>query len=81
MTGDRKTLDELTAEADRERIAQIDADDKDPATIARREARKREEFEKDVRLGLRDADGNWIEQTEEDDLDEDEEGDGDDDFE
>lgn len=63
-----KTLDELIAEYEPERLAEI-AKDETPAAIARRNASREAEKQKEIRQGLRDENGDWIEQPETDDSD------------
>jgi hypothetical protein len=63
---ERKTLDELLAETEVERQAEI-AKDFTPQAIARREAKAAAEKQREIERGLRDANGNWIEQDEAED--------------
>lgn len=70
---ERKTLDELMAEFEPERQAEI-AKDYTPEAIARREAKAKDQLEREIRQGLRDADGEWIEQPEAEEEEEDGEG-------
>ena len=66
--------DDWMAEADAERLAEIERDEarsSTPAAIAAREAKKRAEFERGLRLGWWDADGNSL--VPEDDAEDEEE--------
>jgi hypothetical protein len=65
-----QTLDDIFGEYEAERLKEIEKEENDPATIARRERKRREEMEKEIRQGLRDENGDWIEQPETDDEDE-----------
>jgi hypothetical protein len=79
MTKEPKTLDELMAEYEPERLAEIARDEarrNTPAAQAALEAKKREEFRRGVRLGWWDADGNPL--TSEDEPDEGEPDEGED---
>ncbi len=70
MAKPTQTLDDLFSEYEADRSAEVDDD---AGTVAKREAKRRAEFEKEVRQGLRDAKtGDWIEQPEDDNDDEDE---------
>jgi hypothetical protein len=60
-----KTLDELMTEY-AERLAEI-ARDETPAAIARRDAKRKADVEREIRPGLRTPDGEWIEQEPEED--------------
>jgi len=64
-----KSLDELMAEYDKERLAEIERDEADPIAQARRAARKKAEIEKEIRQGLRDQNGDWIERDEPEEAD------------
>jgi len=82
MTKKPTTLDDIFDEVEREneaRTAQEIAEEQTPEGLARKEAERRAQIEKDIRQGLRDADGNWIEQPEVDGEDQDDEDEGDDD--
>ena len=72
-----RTLDEPMAETGAERQAEI-AKDFTPEAIARRKAKQEAEKQREIARGLRDADGDWIEQPEDEAEDEDE-GEGDED--
>lgn len=73
-----KTLLDFFEEVAAYNRAQADRDDADSAYQARKEARRKRELEKDIRLGVRDANGDWIEQPETDEEeDEENENDGD----
>ncbi|MET4240329.1 hypothetical protein [Bradyrhizobium sp. RT10b] len=72
------TLDDLFGDYEAERLKQIEKEENDPAAIARREAHRRAEIEREIRQGLRDANGDWIERPEADEETEDEDGDEDD---
>lgn len=80
MAQEKKTLDELMAEYEPERQAEI-AKDFTPEAIARRDAKAKEQIEREIRQGLRDANGDWIDQPEldEEEPEEDEESDGEED--
>lgn len=80
MTKNLKTLDELMAEEDERRLKEMNT----PEALAKEDAMWKRIREKskaeNIRNGLMDADGNWIEQPEapeeepdEDEADEDEE--------
>lgn len=61
--------DDIFAEA--ERMARAEADRLDaynarPDVAARMAARKQAQFESEIRQGLRDIEGNWIDQPDED---------------
>jgi len=73
------TLDDIMAEYDKERIAEIERDEADPITQARRSAKKKAEMEREIRQGLRDDKGDWIEVEQPEDSDEDEDEDEDED--
>lgn len=72
-----KTLDELMADEEvalLERTRRELAIENLPENVAKREAKRKEEFERGVRLGWHDADGNPIVQDDEaDEADDDEE--------
>jgi len=70
-----KSLDELMAEYDKERLAEIERDEADPIAQARRAAKKKTDMEREIRQGLRDADGNWIEREDPEDAEEEDEDD------
>ena len=55
MTGRRITLDELFEEQAARNLAQSIADDNDPVVIARR----KEMIQQEIRMGYRDANGDW----------------------
>lgn len=81
MTTTFKTLDELMAEDEAaiiERTRREIEDDNLPANVAKREAKRKEEFERGIRLGWWDADGTPIAQDTDDETD-DENDDEDDD--
>lgn len=67
-----KSLDELFGDFEKERLAEI-AKDETPEAIARREAKRAAEIEREKRQGLRDEDGNWIFPEESDSEDDDDE--------
>ena len=69
-----QTLDELMAEWEPERLAEI-AKGWTPEAIAKRDAKAAAERQRQIDQGLRDASGEWIETAPEDD-DEDEDEDG-----
>lgn len=57
------TLAELMADYDAERIAEIERDEarnNTPEVKARREAKNKADFEREIRQGIRDADGVFI---------------------
>jgi hypothetical protein len=66
------TLDDIFGEYEAERLKEIAKEENDPATIARRAAKRQAELEKEIRQGLRDANGDWIEQPEAEEPDDDE---------
>lgn len=66
-----KTLDELMADYETERLAEIAKADT-PEAQARYAAKRKAEIESEIRQGLRDANGDWIEQPEAEEDDEDE---------
>lgn len=74
-----ETLADFMADYDRERIAEIERQERIdalPENAARIAAKRKAEFEKEVRQGLRDANGDWIiTEAEEDDEDDDDESD------
>jgi len=68
-----KSLDELMAEYDKERLAEIERAEADPIAQARRAAKKQAEMEREIRQGLRDANGDWIERDEPEETDDEDE--------
>lgn len=75
MTTKPTTLADLMDDYDAERIAELDREEarrNTPEAIARREAKRKEEFERGVRLGWHDEEGNPI-ASDDEDADEDEE--------
>jgi hypothetical protein len=73
-----RTLDELMGEYEVERLAEIEqaeARRNAPAERARLEAKRKEEFERGVRNGWWDADGNPIAQPGDDEINDSEEED------
>lgn len=60
-----KTLNEIFDEYEAGRLAEIEKDET-PEAIARRDAKRKTEVEKEIRQGLRDTDGEWIDQPETD---------------
>jgi len=67
-----KTLDELMLEYEPERLADI-VRSESPDIVALRLSKSRAEREREIRQGLRDSDGNWIDVDESEDGDTDEE--------
>lgn len=70
------TLNDFMADFEAERLAQAEAEDAHynaPEAVAKREAKRREEHERGVRLGWHDEDGNSLlpEEDEDDDAEED----------
>lgn len=73
-----KTLAEEMEAYDAERIREIEAWEKRQATperVAERERRKQAKIEKEIRQGLRDENGEWVEVEESDDENEEENSD------
>jgi hypothetical protein len=71
-----KPIGELMDEYDRERIAEIERAEREaakPGNIAKAEAKRRSDLERDIRAGVRDAEGNYIFEDQDDDEDEDNE--------
>lgn len=69
-----KSLDDIFNEVERENEARTAceiAEENTPEGIARKEAERAKGIADDIRKGLRDADGNWIEHPEADEPDED----------
>lgn len=71
MSNKKQSLDDLFTEHEAEQAANIKQDT--PEEIARREAKKQAEIAREIRQGLRDANGDWIEQPEADEEENDEE--------
>lgn len=67
-----KTLDQLMADYEPERLAEIAKADT-PEARERSERRAQEERASEIRRGLRDANGDWIETPESDEDDDEEE--------
>lgn len=68
-----QTLDDMMAEDEAARIEQTRRDleiENLPENVAKRAAKRQEEFDRGVRLGWHDADGNAIEQETDDEDDE-----------
>lgn len=66
------TLDELMAEYEPERLAEI-AKDETPEAKAKTLLKREAEIQKEIKQGLRDSHGDWIEQPELNENEEDEE--------
>lgn len=67
------SLDELFGDYEKEHLERVRKDEADPAVQARLEAKRKEELEREIRQGLRDRNGDWIDQPETEEEDEDEE--------
>lgn len=72
MVEKSKSLDDIFGDYEAERLAEI-AKDETPEAIARRNAKREAEKQKEIRQGLRDANGDWIEQPETDETEDDDE--------